>query len=76
MAPTLRTIWRTWQPRAGASRSMSVRYRTRKSADPRAGIETGLGHRVYRGDRMFGFWDPEVLRLERGDMIVEVVPRL
>jgi voltage-gated potassium channel len=41
-----------------------------------AEIKTGLGHRIYRGDRMFCFWEPEARHLERGDMIVEVVPRL
>ncbi|MBU3077623.1 potassium channel family protein [Sphingomonas quercus] len=39
-------------------------------------IRTGLGHRIYRGEKMFGFWEPEARRLQRGDLIVEVVPRL
>jgi voltage-gated potassium channel len=40
-----------------------------------AEIKTGLGHRIYRGDQAFGFWEPEVRSLQPGDMIVEVVPR-
>lgn len=42
---------------------------------PLSAITTGLGHRIYRGNRVFGFWEPEVDRLEPGDLIVEVVPR-
>ena len=42
---------------------------------PLAEIKTGLGHRIYRGDRMFCFWEPEAGSLQRGDMIVEVVAR-
>lgn len=42
---------------------------------PLAQIVTGLGHRIYRGERAFGFWDVEAGRLQAGDVIVEVVPR-
>jgi voltage-gated potassium channel len=42
---------------------------------PLSEIETGLGHRIYRADQVFGFWEPEARRLEEGDVIVEVVPR-
>lgn len=38
-------------------------------------IGTGLGHRIYRGGRSFGFWETETQRLELGDLIVEVVRR-
>lgn len=38
-------------------------------------IRTGLGLRIYRGDRAFGFWEPESSQLRDGDQIVEVVPR-
>ncbi|MEG3165332.1 NAD-binding protein [Sphingomonas sp. PB2P19] len=40
-----------------------------------ADIRTGLGHRIYRGDRGFGFWEAETHVLEAGDVIVEVVRR-
>jgi voltage-gated potassium channel len=43
---------------------------------PLASISTGLGHRIYRGDQAFGFWEAEARSLELGDLIVEVVPRL
>ena len=36
---------------------------------------TGLGHRIYRGDKSFGFWEIEAGKLLDGDQIVEVVPR-
>ena len=42
---------------------------------PLAEITTGLGHRIYRGGQVFGFWEPEARRLEEGDSIIEVVPR-
>jgi voltage-gated potassium channel len=42
---------------------------------PLSAITTGLGHRIYRGERMFCFWEPEAGRLEAGDLIVEVVAR-
>lgn len=41
-----------------------------------AEIGTGLGHCIHRGNQVFGFWEPEARRLEPGDLIVEVVPRL
>ena len=37
-------------------------------------ITTGLGHRIYRGDAMFGFWEREAQCLEAGDVILEVIP--
>lgn len=43
---------------------------------PLAAIGTGVGHRIYRGNQIFGFWEAETRSLERGDQIVEVVPRL
>jgi voltage-gated potassium channel len=42
---------------------------------PLSAITTGLGHRIYRGNRNYGFWEAEARRLEAGDLIVEVVPR-
>lgn len=42
---------------------------------PLSGIRTGLGLRIYRDDRAFGFWEPETAQLQSGDQIVEVVPR-
>lgn len=40
---------------------------------PLSAITTGLGVRVYRGDRFFSFAAPEAARLEAGDLIVEIV---
>lgn len=42
---------------------------------PLSTLATGLGHRIYRGDSVYGFWEPEAARLEAGDTIIEVVPR-
>jgi voltage-gated potassium channel len=39
-------------------------------------IRTGLGLRIYRGERAFGFWESESSQLREGDQIVEVVPRI
>jgi voltage-gated potassium channel len=33
----------------------------------------GRGLRIYRGGKPYGFWEPEVQKLEAGDLIVEVV---
>ncbi len=41
---------------------------------PLRSITTGLGHRVYRGGAMIGFWQAGADRLEAGDVILEVVP--
>ena len=56
-----------------------VALRERAVTDAEVGIAlraitTGLGHRVYRGDAMYGFWEAEVERLEAGDIILEVIP--
>ncbi|WP_315760901.1 potassium channel family protein [Sphingomonas sp. Y38-1Y] len=42
---------------------------------PLSGIETGLGVRLYRGGKPFGFFDPETRSIEAGDVIVEIVAR-
>jgi len=42
---------------------------------PLALIGTGLGVRIYRNDRAYGFWEIEAGHLEPGDAILEVVPR-
>lgn len=41
---------------------------------PLAAIATGLGVRIYRGERCHGFWEIEAARLQPGDLIVEIVP--
>ncbi len=42
---------------------------------PLAAITSGLGVRLYRGERAYGFWDSEARRIEPGDLIIEIVPR-
>lgn len=37
-------------------------------------VTEGLGVRIYRGDSVFGFWEPEANELEAGDIIVEIIP--
>ena len=34
----------------------------------------GLGVRLYRGGRAFGFWEPQAMALQAGDMLVQIVP--
>ncbi len=41
---------------------------------PLSAITRGLGVRVYRDDRPYGFWEPEAASLLPGDCIVEIVP--
>lgn len=37
-------------------------------------IEEGIGLRIYRGNDIHGFWEPETKSLEAGDIIVEIIP--
>jgi voltage-gated potassium channel len=63
---------------AAAGGQVALRERTVTADEvgkPLAQIGTGLGHRIYRGERSFGFWELEAGRLETDDVIVEVVPR-
>ncbi|HYI46937.1 MAG TPA: potassium channel family protein [Allosphingosinicella sp.] len=41
---------------------------------PLSAIAKGLGVRVYRGGRPYGFWEPEAASLIPGDCIVEILP--
>ncbi len=41
---------------------------------PLSAIARGLGVRVYRDDRPYGFWEPEAASLLPGDCIVEILP--
>lgn len=55
-----------------------VALRERSVTDAEVGkalrdIATGLGHRIYRGDSVIGFWEAEAARLQPGDVILEVV---
>ena len=51
------------------------RVKAEEVGQPLAEIKTGVGLRIYRGERVFGFCDAESGRLESGDLIVEVVAR-
>ncbi len=41
---------------------------------PLTAIARGLGVRIYRDGKPFGFWEPEVRSLRAGDRIIEIVP--
>ena len=43
---------------------------------PLSAIARGLGVRVYRDGRPYGFWEPEAAALREGDYIVEILPTL
>lgn len=63
---------------ANAGGLVSLRERVATAEEvgkPLTAITTGLGLRIYRGGACHGFWEPQVARLEPGDLIVEVVPR-
>lgn len=40
---------------------------------PLSAITTGLGVRIYRGDRPIGFWESEAQQLQTGDLVIEIV---
>jgi voltage-gated potassium channel len=44
-----------------------------EAGQPLSAITTGLGLRIYRGDRFFSFAAPEAASLQPGDLIVEIV---
>lgn len=48
--------------------------RQEECGKPLSAIAKGLGVRVYRGGRPFGFWEPEAALLCEGDTIVEILP--
>lgn len=37
-------------------------------------VSDGVGLRIYRGGRPFGFWEAETARLEADDTLVEIIP--
>jgi len=62
-----------------ASRSGRVRMIEREVRPEEVGkalkdVCGGVGLRIIRGDTPYGFWRPQVERLEPGDMIMEIVP--
>ncbi len=62
---------------AATSGRVSLRERRATAAEvgkPLAPLGTGLGVRIYRAGKCFGFWEPEAQSLEEGDLIVEIVP--
>jgi voltage-gated potassium channel len=64
---------------ANADGRVTLRERPAEQSEigrPLSEIGTGLGLRIYRDERAFGFWEPESALLQDGDQIVEVVPRI
>jgi voltage-gated potassium channel len=62
---------------AATAGDVQLRERRAMAAEvgrPLSAITTGLGLRVHRGGRGFGFWEPGAQALAEGDLIVEVVP--
>lgn len=49
--------------------------RAEEIGQPLSSIRTGLGVRIYRGGRPFGFFDDEAAAIQSGDVIVEIVAR-
>ena len=41
---------------------------------PLSAIASGMGLRIYRGERPIGFWEADAQSLQSGDQIVEIVP--
>ena len=62
-----------------ASSSGRVRLAERVARDdecgkPLSAVATGLGVRIYRDGRPYGFWEPEAQSLRPGDCVVEILP--
>lgn len=63
---------------AAVDGQVALRERNATAAEvgqPLSRIGTGLGVRIYRDEKCYGFWQQEVQRLEADDIIVEIVPR-
>ncbi len=41
---------------------------------PLSALTTGLGVRLYRAGRPYGFWEPEAASLFGGDRVIEIIP--
>lgn len=41
---------------------------------PLRGLSTGVGVRLYRNGKPYGYWEPPAQAMKSGDMIVEIVP--
>ncbi len=50
--------------------------RPEEHGKPLSKIAQGLGVRIYRNERPYGFWEPEARELMEGDVIVEILPTL
>jgi len=50
------------------------KVREEECGRPLSAIAKGLGVRVYREGRPYGFWEPEANELMPGDVIVEILP--
>ncbi len=50
--------------------------RPEEHGKPLSKIAQGLGVRIYRDERPYGFWEPEARELMEGDVIVEILPTL
>jgi voltage-gated potassium channel len=62
-----------------ASSSGRVRLAERVVRDdecgkPLSAVATGMGVRIYRDGKPYGFWEPEAKALKRGDCLVEILP--
>ena len=41
---------------------------------PLRGLSTGVGVRLYRNGKPYGYWEPPAQAMKAGDMIVEIIP--
>ena len=50
------------------------KVRNDECGKPLSAVSQGLGLRIYREEKPYGFWEPETASLQPGDIIVEIVP--
>jgi voltage-gated potassium channel len=48
--------------------------RDEECGQPLSAVASGLGVRIYRDGRPYGFWEPEAQSLRPGDCVVEILP--
>jgi voltage-gated potassium channel len=59
---------------SGRVRLAEREIRPEECGKPLSALAKGLGVRVYRGGKPYGFWEPEARSLMPGDCIVEILP--
>ena len=59
---------------AGRVQLIERQVRPEETGKPLSALTTGLGVRIFRGGKAYGFWEAPSQHLEPGDTLVEIIP--